>query len=232
MGKVDATLRKTEKNGVLQLLEMRAFDPVQFDWSEKVVIERQRTISTAYQVSVLTHRPTGYYMSFGSSYMQWSPGRESKVESYQHLGDGSIKFSCCEMWLLELRKEVDAPDLWGSIAQETALPKAASSSSLDNRPFTAAERSLIAAKLDEIKAFLLEGQQFATEQAETVEREFAYLREASERLGRKDWLNNFLGVMMSLVIGLVLDPGKAKGILHLAGEAFQSLWGMAAGYLQ
>ena len=67
--------------------------------------------------------------------------------------------------------------------------------------------------------------------AETVEREFAYQREASVRLGRKDWLNSFIGNMMSLVIGLMLDPVKAKGILRLAGEAFQSLWGMAAGYL-
>src|SRR5216684_4291961 len=99
MGQVDATLKKQEKNGVLLLLQKREFEPLEFDWSEKVVIERHRINSTAFQVSVLTHRPTGYYMCFGGSYMQWSPGRENKVERLEHLGDGSIKFTCCEMWL-------------------------------------------------------------------------------------------------------------------------------------
>jgi hypothetical protein len=79
--------------------------------------------------------------------------------------------------------------------------------------------------LDEIKGYLLEGQQFAAEQCASIEREFAYLRESSERLGRKDWLNNLLGGLVGLAIGLALDPEKARGLLRLAGAVFQSLWG-------
>ena len=128
-----------------------------------------------------------------------------------------------------VKLESDAPDLWATIGQEKALSTAAASADLDNRPFTAAEQSLIATKLCEIKAHLLEDQEFAAEQAATIEREFAYLKEAAGRTGRKDWLNILLGGLISLAIGLALDPEKARGLLRLVGTVFQSLWGMAQG---
>jgi hypothetical protein len=59
-----------------------------------------------------------------------------------------------------------------------------------------------------------------------------YLRESSERLGRKDWLNNLLGGLVDLAIGLALDPEKAQVLLRLAGTIFQSLWGMGHGLLE
>jgi hypothetical protein len=180
----------------------------------------------------LTHLPTGYYCVFGAHEMTISPGWTKKIQAFDHEDKANRKEEICAKWLVVVKLEVESPDLWASIGQENSLPTAASSASLDNRPFTPAEQSLIAAKLDDIKAYILEGQQFAADQVETVDREFAYLRESSTRLGRKDWLTSLLGVMMSLVIGLALDPVKAKGILRLAGEALQSLWGMAAGYLQ
>jgi hypothetical protein len=85
--------------------------------------------------------------------------------------------------------------------------------------------------LDEINGYLLEGQHFAAEQSEFVERRFAYFKESSTRMGRKDWLNLLLGGLVSLAIGLALDPEKARGLLRLAGAVFQSLWGTAQGYL-
>lgn len=127
---------------------------------------------------------------------------------------------------------MDAPDLWASVIQEKALPTAAASASVDNRPFSPDERRLITAKLDEIKVFLIAGQHFATEQAEAVEREFAYLKESSKRMGRKDWLNILLGGLFGLAVTLALDPEKARGLMRLAGAVFQSLWGAAQAYLE
>jgi hypothetical protein len=161
-----------------------------------------------------------------------SPGWITKVQEFEHKDNRERKENLCAKWLVVLKMEVDAPDLWASVAEEPALPKAASSSSLDNRPFTPAEQNLIAAKLDDIKAYLVEGQQFATEKFETIEREINHLKESSQRLGRKDWLNSLLGSLVGQAISLGFDPVKVRGMLQLAGEAMQSLWGMAAGYLQ
>jgi hypothetical protein len=104
------------------------------------------------------------------------------------------------------------------------LSNAVSSSNLDNRPFNADEQRLIGQKLDDIKTFILEGQAFDAEQAEKVEREFAYLHEASQRLGRKDWLTILLGGLFGLMLTLPLEPERARGLLALAGTLFQSVW--------
>ena len=229
---IDATLIWIEKNRILSLVNEHGPPACQFQWSEKEQQEWSGGFPGLYRASMLTHQPTGYYCIFGAHEITISPGWKTKVQDFRHEDKRERKEDLCAKWLVIVKLEAETPDLWATITQEAVLSHAVSSASLDNRPFTAAEQSLIAEKLDEIKAFVVEGQQFAAEQAEIVERHFAYQREASVRLGRKDWLNSFLGNMMSLVIGLMLDPAKAKGILRLAGEAFQSLWGMAARYLQ
>lgn len=227
----DATLTKTEKNRILKLIVKYGPPPDDFEWSEKQQEEYSYMAYRPYKASVLTHRPTGYYCIFGGHNITTSPGITKKVEDYGHEDQWDKKENACGRWLVDVKLEVEAPDLWATIGQEKVLSTAASSKTLDNRPFTAAEQSLIAAKLDGIRAYLVEGQQFAATEAETVERELAYLRESSERLGRKDWLNNLLGGLVGLAIGLALDPEKARGLLRLAGTVFQSLWGTAHGYL-
>jgi hypothetical protein len=227
----DATLTKTERNCILGLVNESGPPANEFVWSTG---ERHGYLDGSgsfYTVSILTHRPTGYYCIFGGENVTICPGVITKVEDIDHEDKWSTREKVCAMWLGIVRQEAEAPDLWASIAQETALPKAAASPTLDNRLFTLTERSLITTRLDDIKAQVLEGQMFATEEAETIEREFAHLRESSERLGRKDWLNNLLGGLVGLAITLALDPARSRGILRLAGEAFQSLWDMAAGYL-
>jgi hypothetical protein len=85
--------------------------------------------------------------------------------------------------------------------------------------------------LDEIKGHILEGQQFAADQAEFVEERFAYFEESSTRMGRKDWLNVLYGGLITVIVGVALAPDAAKALLRLAAAAFQSLWGMTQGQL-
>ena len=228
----DATLTKTEKNRILKLILEYGPPPDDFEWSEKQREEYSYMSYRPYKASVLTHHPTGYYCIFGGRSVTTSPGLNKKVEEVDHENRWEKKENACGRWLIDLKLEVEAPDLWASISQEKVLSTAASSAGLDNLPFTAAERVLISAKLDEIKGYLLESQQFAAEQAETVERQFEYLRESSQRLGRKDWLNALIGALMGQAINLALSPEVAKGLLVLAASSFQSLWNAAQRYLQ
>lgn len=130
-------------------------------------------------------------------------------------------------WLAALKKEGETLDLWASISSEKALFTATSSAKLDNLPLTDTEQVLIAAKLDEIRAYILEGQQFDATQAEFVKQEFSYLKESAKRFGRKDWLRVLLGSLVGQAINLALSPEKAKGLMLLAGTAFQWVWGVA-----
>jgi hypothetical protein len=180
---------------------------------------------------VLTHRPTGYYFKFGVLYLDFSPGTRLK-EQHERYHSGNSRANYVNDWLRELRKEVDAPDLWAVIGQEKLLATAASSETIDNRPFTPNELQLINTKLDEIKGYILEDQSFDADQAEFVECEFAYLRESATRMGRKDWLNIVIGGLVGTIFTLGLDPEKARGLFALAGTVLQSLWGSVQGLLQ
>lgn len=227
----DVTLTKIEKNRILKLILEYGPPADEFQWSEKQREEYSYMAYRPYRVSVLTHHPTGYYCIFGGHNVTTSPGPNKKVEEYDHEDRWEKKENACGRWLVDVKLEVEAPDLWASISQEKVLSTAASSVTLDNRPFTAVEQDFIAAKLDEIKGYILEEQHLNAEQAEFVRREFADLKDSSRRFGRKDWLRVLLGVLLGQVITLALAPEKANGLFRLAGVAFQSLWGVVQGYL-
>jgi hypothetical protein len=225
----DATLTKIQKNRILKLVNEYGPSPSEFHWSE---MQQGHPATGYYSVSVLTHRSTGNSCIFGAHDITISPGWKQKVQDFEH-GDNFEKIEdLCGKWLVLVKAEAETPDLWASVGQEKVISTAASSTDLDNLPFTGGEQALIAAKLDEIKGYLLESQHFAADQAETVERQFEYLRESSQRLGRKDWLNALIGAFMGQAINLALSPEVAKGLLVLAATSFQSLWDVAQRYLQ
>jgi hypothetical protein len=228
----DALLTKQEKNAVFITLQSNGFDPADFSWQEIKSREWGGLSWQDFIVSQLVHHATGYYFTFGSQVLTTCPGNLRKVEEERHNDDGKIKLSKYEAWLQRLKHEVEAPDLWATIGQEKVLMAVAVSPTLNNSPFTPDEQTLVSAKLEEIKRYLIDVQQFDAEQAVFIEREFTYLTESSQRLGRKDWLNALLGGLLGLAFALVLDPEKARGLLALAGTAFQSLWGVAQPFLQ
>ncbi len=194
---IDVTLRVTERNNVLQLIESSGFDPADFEWSQADQTARQGRLSHIFRVSVLTHKRSGYYIVFGGISTTMSPGINQKVEAHEDMGQWGLKQSYCGYWLQELRKEVETPDLWASVGQERALANAAASEGVDNKPFTPVERQIISASLKEIKARLLSMQQFDSRQAAIIDNQFKYLDEAGQRMGRKDWLMLSVGTMVT-----------------------------------
>lgn len=227
----DVRLKKSEKNELFLLVRQSGLNPADFLWAEEESSEYDQDGALYFTASVLKHRPTGYFCKFGGVWVEISPGPQRRVEASEHSDSWELKLNIAGAWLEELAKDVEDPDLWATIGQEKVLPTAASSASVDNRPFTLDEQTTISAKLEEIKTYIIEDGQFATAQATAVEREFAYLKDASTRLGRKDWLNVLLGGLVGLAVTLALEPEKAKGLLRLAGTVFQSLWGVVQAYL-
>src|ERR1017187_2224695 len=153
----DVRLKRVEKNEILSLVEGVGLNPQEFEWLEDDSNEYIDGESMRFRAYTLRHRPTDYYCKFGGFRVEFSPGPIRRVEADQHHNNWDIKRAVAQLWLEELQKEANAPDLWATIGQEKALSTAASSASLDNRPFSAVEQTLIATKLDEIKEYLLEG---------------------------------------------------------------------------
>lgn len=230
---IDATLTKTQKNALLPLLTKHQFDPADFKW-EPVITEESDTFagaistnSTRFNASKLVHASTGYYFTFGGYTTVRSPGTTRKLAEDAHKENWQTKLAKFGTWLESLHAEVNAPDLWAAVGQERALSKAGSSG-LENTPFTLPERGQIAVRLNELKEHVLTGQQFQADQAEFIEEQFTYLREASERMGRKDWLNVVFAVLIAITVSAAFAPDQAKALLGVAGTLFQWVWSGAS----
>jgi len=191
--------RQPKKNKIHLLIEESGLTTSEFQWTDENSVECVSIEPVDFKVSVLTHRPTEYFCKFAGYSVKFSPAPKERVAYERHNDDFSRILSLTKQWLGELKKEVEAPDLWATISSEKALSAAVSSPNLDNSPLTPAEQSLIETKLDEIKAYILAGQHFTSEQAEFVQGEFAYLEESSRRFGRKDWLRVLMGVLVGQV---------------------------------
>ncbi len=228
----DVRLKRVERNEILALIDQVGLNPLEFEWKEQDTEDWIDMDTIRFRCSVLSHKPTGYFCKFGGLRVEFSPGPDKRVEADEHRDVWNIKRNVAQLWLEELSKEVEAPDMWAALAHEKILPALAASPAIDNRHFTAQDERFIAAKLEEIKGYLMEARQFDHVEATTVEQEFEYLKQASKKFGRKDWLNLLLGGLVSLAITLALDPEKTRGLLRLAGTLLQSLWGSGQAYLE
>jgi hypothetical protein len=111
----DATLTKTERNCILGLVDKFGPPANEFVWSTG---ERHGYLDGSggfYTVSILTHRPTGFYCIFGGENVTICPGVIKKVEDIDHEDKWATREKVCVMWLGIVRQEAEAPDLWAAL---------------------------------------------------------------------------------------------------------------------
>ena len=89
----------------------------------------------------------------------------------------------------------------------------------ENTPFSENELDQIASSLDDIKIAMAHRDDVKPEQLRYLEEKLREMREASERLGRKDWINYAVGTLTSVVITAAFEPSVAKALLQTAGAA-------------
>jgi uncharacterized membrane protein YraQ (UPF0718 family) len=95
---------------------------------------------------------------------------------------------------------------------------------LSNTSFTPKEQTYLAQQLKEIHQFVEKTEQLQDDQKRFLEERFAYFDESSKRLGRKDWLNLFMGALLGTVINLAIPPDKISEIFRFASTALGRLF--------
>jgi hypothetical protein len=95
----------------------------------------------------------------------------------------------------------------------------------DNDPFSPPELARIAASVQQIKQAMSERSDVSTSQIDFIARKLDDMRGASERMGRKDWMNLALGTMTSVIVTAAFTPDVAKAFLQAAGVALSWLFG-------
>jgi hypothetical protein len=220
----DYTLLRTQQNRFLPLVQKVGLNPTEFDWTTE---KRPIVGGGTYLVSKLVHSPSQYWILFDIERTRFSPGARGRAEDegvYSGYPGGELnrRLESADHWLEYLKREVTAPDLWGALRQEREIAELAAAPNLDERPFDDQEHAHIRRQLNELKLFVLAATQLQIEQRQFVEDRFKYFEESAQRLGRKDWLNLFLGGLLSIIIVLSLPSNTAGELFRMANAAFRA----------
>jgi hypothetical protein len=210
-------LLQSQANQVLEALKAANWNATDFRW-ETVKSEHH----SGKDASRLTHLASNFYFTFDNGgdafFSEWSPGNETPVTKIQS-GNWNNQLEHFTQWLSYLRREVESPDLWAAISGEAEIIDAAASDE-SNVPFTEEEKSYILSGLSEIKQYLLTAHKL---DPELVEARLNYLTLAADRVGRKDWINLLLSVLVNIVIQAALPPDATRDLFRFVGSVLSRI---------
>lgn len=211
-------LLKSQANQLLEELKNNGWNPSEFKWEDVI----SPTFSKPHIVSQLIHSSSGYYFTFddigGRFFSEWSPAMELQKQRMES-GGWNAQFNHFKVWLGYLRREVESPNLWLAISQETEILEAASSDE-SNTQFTAEEKAYILSGINETKQYLLTAHKL---DPELFEARLSYLAEASNRVGRKDWINLLLSVLVGIVMQAALPPESTREMFRFVGTVLRQI---------
>ncbi len=154
-------------------------------------------------------------------------------ESYYNWDDLLIALSNWARLVLQLedrtrqleeqrRAQEAVPDLW-TFPSDWDMPE---SQDVENTPFTTQEHDEISEQLREIKEYVKRNYELTEMQFARIEERLDEAEEASHRMGRKDWLLLFGGVVLTLIVTDLVPPAVVEqiftGIVHGLGHLFGS----------
>ncbi len=214
---------RTQQNEVFQAIQDSSLSPGDFCWKE----EKSKYLRDSL-ISTVIHNPSKYYSKFDwidtsagpRPYIECSPGTSTPLESGRT--NENFPIHTVRKWLTNLKREVEAPDLWGAILSERALIEGISAYE-GNAQFSQDEQLKIGATLNEIKSYLERLQNFTDQQRSFIESNFNYLIDAASRVGRKDWVIILLGTLVSTAVSLAITPDNTHALLRFAGQMIRQL---------
>jgi hypothetical protein len=177
--------------------------------------------------STLRHRPSGAYFVFGGhagDYVTRYQAGDSPVEERTGLSQYRL-MEQVGFWLAEIKRDIETPDLWAQLQGEAELLGAASDETVENTPFTPAEQEEIAGQLRELREYVRRTYSLSKSQTRFLEERLDYLPEASNRVGRKDWLLMAAGVMLTYFLEAALRRRRRETFSGRSLEASGTSWG-------
>jgi hypothetical protein len=197
-------LTKGLRNDIFRAVEGAGLSPGEFQWDN--------------DESTLRHVPSGAYFAVG--------GVAGDYHSRYLAGDGPVeertgisRFGLMHQvgfWLTTVKLDVETPDLWAQLQRDAGLLGAVSDEAIENTPFTYAEKEEIAERLRELGDHIRLTYSLNASQTQLLNERLGYLANALNRVGRKDWLLMFGGVILTYVLGAALPQEAAR-------DAFETL---------
>ncbi len=216
---------KIHKNQVLKEIQIQKLNPVDFRWGNAYSV----CAAGRFEVTKLIHIPTEYYFLFdythdNEHWAVFSPGIEKAVQS-EHTCIWDVQYAFVIQWLSYLKQEVEAPDLWATIGQESALAETVFYKDQANEMFNENEKKILSIQLNEVKKYVAKTITLSQEQYDILNSKLDYLIDASNRLTKKDWITIAAGVFLSAAAGNIIPPTTIKDFLRFVAVALNNVFG-------
>jgi hypothetical protein len=212
-------LLTSQKNAVYRFVENYGFDPADFEW--RVAVSPQGDDVT---VETLQHRSTQYAFTFDTnrrgrgplgltpdrlSFMK--PGPEQPFAVSEDYGwDEQLR--SVGTWLGVLKREVSQESLWDRLSQEPM--RAVAVARLDNGRLSKEERRTVEQGVGQAKAYVAANID-DRETLKRIEGKLDEIKDASGRLGRKEFVNAALGALMGIAFMGALTSDQMNAIARL-----------------
>lgn len=126
----------------------------------------------------------------------------------------------------KLEQYESTPDLWEELNRSKNFFTNQSEQSTENAPFTPAEQADISAQIKQVENYLKATHELTSEQISHIETRLDQAEQASRRLGRKDWLMTFNGVVFSLILTDLITPQTAQHVMMMSIHGLSHLFGI------
>jgi hypothetical protein len=94
----------------------------------------------------------------------------------------------------------------------------------NNTPFTSEELHKISESIKQLHDEIKKIQKFSPEQLNLIGRKLIEIQDASQRLGRKDWINYVAGMLTTVCVSAAFTPDASKALFKAVNTAFRWLF--------
>jgi hypothetical protein len=216
-------LLRSQRNDVLAAIVEYGLDPHDLEWGQRI------SPRSGNPSPVLQHTPTGSYFAFefhgGGHWCEYAPA-DDRPTGVENAGTWPHVMSAVIRWLSYVKREYEAPDMWGELRRGRDMIEAPTA--VENTPFTRTEKETVAAYLREIKELIVRNHDLDDERLAALDARLEYLEEAASRLGRLDWRHLLVGSIISLGLELALKSEVISDALRFGAEMLGPLFGVEA----
>jgi hypothetical protein len=205
-----------QKNLIGRYILRCKLNPTDFEWKESVPISSKLPKGT-----ILLHRPTKSFFRVDYDTAQhstfpyiasYSPGTYG-LEDMSQFGGIPPLIDCVLEWLRLIKRNLRTHDFWAEVNKQKQLIKTVGEQDIENIPFSTEEIKLLAARIDDLVSKVEADGSINRENQRLIIGHLEYLKESSERLGKKDWLMLTLAIL-PIIQAFALAPEATMTLLQ------------------
>jgi len=219
---VDATLPNIQKQAVFGIVQANGVDPHQFEW-----MTVPSTILHAATISRINSKQRkDFFFAFdffqGEYQPHCSPWQGVRQQSF-----GPTSWDDCVRnageWARLVRAELNTPDPWKALPGIATQTHLAVAPNVANTEFSHLETERLAQGIDQIRRLFNDAVGTSNEKLGLIDQQLNTLLDASKRMGRKDWVNQAIGALITLSITLGLQPEVTKQAFEILTQTHTGL---------